>query len=130
VYWYSIPPLLKQWIDMVLTYGWAYGKGAEALAGKYLMQVFSSGGTAEVYSKNGHNKRPLRHYMYCHEQTAALCKLNYLPPYVVHGTHKLSDLEIHLKANEYENLLRLLQCTDLKKTDFNSYMYINDWITK
>ena len=26
-YWYSAPPLLKQWIDLVLEFGWAYGPG-------------------------------------------------------------------------------------------------------
>lgn len=25
VYWFSSPPLLKKWLDDVLTYGWAYG---------------------------------------------------------------------------------------------------------
>lgn len=24
-YWFSSPPLLKKWLDIVLTYGWAYG---------------------------------------------------------------------------------------------------------
>lgn len=24
-YWYSTPPLVKQWIDLVFEYGWAYG---------------------------------------------------------------------------------------------------------
>src|SRR5687767_1197669 len=30
-YWYSAPPLLKQWIDIVLEFGWAYGPGGVAL---------------------------------------------------------------------------------------------------
>jgi glutathione-regulated potassium-efflux system ancillary protein KefG len=25
-YWYSAPPLLKQWIDLVLQFGWAYAQ--------------------------------------------------------------------------------------------------------
>ena len=33
-YWYSAPPLLKQWIDLVLEFGWAYGPGGDALQGK------------------------------------------------------------------------------------------------
>ena len=31
-YWYSTPSLMKEWFDTVLQYGWAYGKGASALA--------------------------------------------------------------------------------------------------
>src|ERR1700754_351570 len=33
-FWYSAPPLLKTWIDMVLEHGWAYGPGGHALRGK------------------------------------------------------------------------------------------------
>src|SRR6188508_1805273 len=40
-YWYNCPPLLKQWIDMVLEVGWAYGPGGVALKGKKLMQVIT-----------------------------------------------------------------------------------------
>ena len=32
-YWYSSPPLLKQWIDLVLEFGWAYGPGGNCFAG-------------------------------------------------------------------------------------------------
>ena len=31
VYWFNCPPLLKQWLDDVLTHGWAYGSRATAL---------------------------------------------------------------------------------------------------
>ncbi|PZV83050.1 flavodoxin-like protein [Algoriphagus aquaeductus] len=34
IYWYSCPPLLKQWIDLVLEYGWAYGPGGVFLKNK------------------------------------------------------------------------------------------------
>ena len=30
VYWYSVPPLLKQWLDTVFHVGWAYGPGGTA----------------------------------------------------------------------------------------------------
>ena len=33
-YWYSSPSLLKEWIDMVLQHGYAYGREGKALAGK------------------------------------------------------------------------------------------------
>ena len=43
-YWYSAPPLLKQWIDLVLQFGWAYGPGGEALKGKIIFNAFTAGG--------------------------------------------------------------------------------------
>jgi putative NADPH-quinone reductase len=35
--WYSVPPLLKLWMDKVLSHGWAYGHNGIALRGKSLM---------------------------------------------------------------------------------------------
>ena len=34
IQWYSMPPLQKLWLDDVLTWGWAYGPGGNALRGK------------------------------------------------------------------------------------------------
>ena len=33
-YWYSSPALLKEWIDLVLEHGWAYGRKGDMLKGK------------------------------------------------------------------------------------------------
>ena len=38
--WYSIPPLLKLWIDKVFSHGWAYGHGGTALHGKHLLWLY------------------------------------------------------------------------------------------
>ena len=32
-HWYSMPPLLKLWLDEVFGFGWAYGMGGAALEG-------------------------------------------------------------------------------------------------
>jgi glutathione-regulated potassium-efflux system ancillary protein KefG len=37
--WYSVPPLLKKWMDDVLTYGFAFGASGTALKGKDLCQL-------------------------------------------------------------------------------------------
>ena len=36
VYWFSCPPLLKQWFDSVFTHGWAFGSSATAFKGRKL----------------------------------------------------------------------------------------------
>lgn len=48
-YWYSCPPLLKQWIDLVLEFEWAYGPGGNALQGKKIFKVITTGGASEAY---------------------------------------------------------------------------------
>ena len=39
VHWYSMPPLLKLWLDEVFAFGWAYGPGGRALRGGVLVLV-------------------------------------------------------------------------------------------
>ena len=48
-YWYSTPALVKQWEDLVLEHGWAYGSQGHALRGKRLLSIISAGGRAEAY---------------------------------------------------------------------------------
>lgn len=53
VYWFNCPPLLKQWLDDVLTYGWAYGSTGKALAGKKVGIAVSLGAPEQDYAANG-----------------------------------------------------------------------------
>ncbi|NNF04921.1 MAG: NAD(P)H oxidoreductase [Rhodothermales bacterium] len=105
LYWYSVPPLMKQWIDLVLEHGWAYGRDGRALEGKTLMCLVSAGGTSSAYRSEGHNKYTVREFLRPIEQTAKLCRMNYWAPYVVHGTHRLGEPEIQRHAERYRALL-------------------------
>jgi glutathione-regulated potassium-efflux system ancillary protein KefG len=105
LYWYSVPPLLKQWIDMVLQYGWAYGPGGEALRGKIAFNAISSGGQEHVYSSEARNRYTIKEFLAPIEQTATLCHLTYLPPFIIHGTHLLDHDQIDEFAADYKNLL-------------------------
>lgn len=107
-YWYSCPPLLKQWIDLVLEIGWAYGPTGNALRGKYVFNAITSGGSAEAYQKDGRNRFTLREYLIPFEQTANLCKMNYLPPFAVQGTHYISAADLQEQARRYVSLVQFL----------------------
>lgn len=48
--WYSMPPLLKKWIDEVFLNGWAFGQGGENLAGKEFGVAISTAGVNDVYT--------------------------------------------------------------------------------
>jgi len=128
IYWYSCPPLLKQWLDLVLEVGWAYGKGGEQLKGKYVFNAVSSGGSREVYQTDGRNRFTLRQFLSPFDQTAWLCHMTYLPPFALQGTHRLSDAELHAQAAFYRNLLeRLQQANDAELQALTSLEYLNDW---
>ncbi|NOU81211.1 flavodoxin family protein [Paenibacillus sp. LMG 31459] len=53
LYWYSYPPLLKKWLDDVLTHGWAYGSNGNKLRGKKLGIAMSIGDKQENYLPAG-----------------------------------------------------------------------------
>jgi len=87
VHWYAMPPLMKLWLDDVLSLGWAYGNEGTALRGKHLWLVLSTGGAAEAYRPDGYNRYFFDAFIPPYEQTAALCGLRFLPPMVLHGAH-------------------------------------------
>lgn len=127
-YWYSAPPLLKQWIDLVLEFGWAYGPGGNALEGKIIFNSITSGGQRSAYTREGHNRFTVQELLAPFEQTAFLCKMIYLPPFAVHGTHKISKEEKNLIANQYRNTLDILVKGDFIVNDIKKFAYLNDWI--
>lgn len=106
IYWYSLPPLLKEWMDTVLTRGFAYGEGGDALQGKDLLQVVSSGGRAEAYRTGATHGYPLPELLRPIEQTAIFCGMNYLPPLVLHGSGTHSDEQVRTHAARYRDTLR------------------------
>jgi glutathione-regulated potassium-efflux system ancillary protein KefG len=88
LFWYSVPALMKEWIDQVLEHGFAFGAEGRALEGKWLLSAITTGGTPDSYAPEGGNRYALREFLRPLEQTARLCRMEYLPPYVVCGTHR------------------------------------------
>jgi len=107
-YWYSCPPLMKQWIDVVLEFKWAYGPEGNALKGKQALNVLTLGGSREVYCAEGRNHYTVNEFLRPFEQTARLCGMDYLPPFAVLGTHRLSDNDLAKYAAQYDALITLL----------------------
>jgi glutathione-regulated potassium-efflux system ancillary protein KefF len=99
IQWYSMPPLMKLWLDEVLRYGWAYGRGGTALQGKDLWLVATTGGPEASYHPQGYNRYFFDAFLPPYEQTAALCGMRFLPPLLLHGAHRASagELEAHFE---------------------------------
>ncbi|HBI01853.1 MAG TPA: NAD(P)H-dependent oxidoreductase [Flavobacterium sp.] len=130
MYWYSCPPLLKQWIDMVLEYDWAYGKNGNALNGKSIFQVITTGGAKENYCATGKDRFSIPELLEPFNQTAKVCKMNYLPPFVVHGTHKMNEEEVFNHAKTYAELLLFLTKNEINSEEINRNFYMNEWFLK
>ena len=114
IHWYGMPPLLKLWVDDVLTFGWAYGPDGNMLKGKDLWLVATTGGPEDSYRPASYNRYYFDAFMPPYEQTAALCGLRFLPPMLLHGAHKASNAEIAAHAQTYvDQLARYPQWPEL-----------------
>jgi len=83
LYWYSTPAILKEWQDLVLEYGFAYGHDGTALQGKPLLCAFTAGGPERAYRADGYNHATVRELLRPLEQTAALCGMRFVAPFVL-----------------------------------------------
>jgi glutathione-regulated potassium-efflux system ancillary protein KefF len=105
IHWYSMPALQKLWFDEVLSYGWAYGEGGQALRGKDLWLVLSTGGPFESYHPSSYNRYYFESFVPPYEQTAALCGMRFLPPLILHGAGEASEAALTTHVQQFEQQL-------------------------
>lgn len=125
-YWYSSPAIVKQWFDLVLEHNWAYGREGKALAGKAMMNAISCGGSKQAYSPTGTNRFTINQFLAPFDQTATLCKMTYLPPFVIHTTHRLTDEQLNECGEQYCQLLSALADDQFTADDFSKVQYFNE----
>ena len=108
-FWYSTPALLKQWEDLVLEHGWAYGARGTALYGKKMMTALTAGGSEAAYRPGGYNGHTVEQLLLPIQQTALLCGMEYLPPFIVYETHGMTRGQMQEHATRYRSVLQTLQ---------------------
>jgi glutathione-regulated potassium-efflux system ancillary protein KefF len=96
LYWYTVPGMLKQWMDSVLLPGWAHGTAGTKLAGKGCLWI-ATASDGEAYPPS---PIPLV------EQVALACGMKWLEPFIVRDTHTLSDEALRAKGGELRSLLQ------------------------
>jgi putative NADPH-quinone reductase len=110
MFWYSTPSLIKEWQDLVLEHGFAYGKGGDKLAGKCLILAVTAAGKKDAYAEQGYQKHPIRTFLTPLEQTALLCHMDFSAPYVLYDSLRAPEeglVESH--ANGYRMLLEAIR---------------------
>jgi len=95
-----------------------------------VLSVISAGGRASAYQEGGYNRYTIRQLLAPVEQTVRLCGIDYLPPYVIHGTHRLSIDDIEREAERYERVLRYLSESADDLAELAGAEYANDYLTK
>lgn len=110
VYWFSAPSLVKEWIDRVVTYGWALGD-REALKGKIYLHAVTTAASHGVFAQEVTGRAALRAQFHPFEAMAGLCGMRYLPPFSlfreVAQDSRTERLDHHAEA--YASFLRDLR---------------------
>jgi glutathione-regulated potassium-efflux system ancillary protein KefG len=99
-YWYSSPSLLKEWQDVVLTYGWAYGSQGTKLRGKDFILAISTGGPEAAYQAGGYNQYSMSELTKPFQATANLTGMRFLPTFTAQGVRFLTNEQIRETAEE------------------------------
>ncbi len=109
-YWYSVPGILKTWIDEVLQYGFAYGRTGDKLKGKKLLLSFSTGGPQEAYTLGGRNNYEIEALLAPLKQTSNLIGTDWETPLVSFAMVNIPGIDIDKnnlvqKAEVHANIL-------------------------
>lgn len=115
VYWFNCPPLLKQWLDEVLTHGWAYGSKGKALADRKIALAVSLGAPAKDYRRDGDIGYSVTEVLRPFELTAKYCNADYCPPFIFHtidsnaGYNEAAQQLVEQSATDYLTWLDAMQ---------------------
>jgi glutathione-regulated potassium-efflux system ancillary protein KefG len=129
LYWYSTPALLKEWQELVLEYGFAYGVEAEALRGKWFMCAVSAGGSERAYQTDGYNHFTIREILIPLEQMAGNTGMNYLSPFAIFSARTAAeDHKIAHYIDDWKKLLIALRDHRLDLPNASGVAKINDYL--
>ena len=86
IFWFNCPPLLKKWLDDVLTYGWGYGSGSDnQMRNRKVALAVTTGIRRQEYSPEGKYQYELKQLLAPFEITFRYCKADYRSFYAVYG---------------------------------------------
>jgi NAD(P)H dehydrogenase (quinone) len=123
LWWFSMPAILKGWIDRVFAYGFAYGVGEHSdkrwgdrygegtLAGRRAMLIVTAGGWEEHYAARGVNGPiddllfPINHGILYYPG------YDVLPPFVVYRVDRLDEADFEPLARRLRERMRTLATT-------------------
>ena len=105
LFWFSVPSILREWMDLVLQHRWAYGKAGKALEGKKLFNVVTTGGRESLFQHDGYYENTMVEFLAPIRQSAHVCGMDFLPPFVVHGTRNITQQEIINHGEDYQKMI-------------------------
>jgi NAD(P)H dehydrogenase (quinone) len=123
LWWFSMPAIMKGWIERVYAYGFAYGVGEHSdthwgdrygegtLAGKRAMLIVTTGGWDSHYSPRGING-PINDILFPIQHGVLYYPgFDVLPPYVIYRTSRMDDVRLAKICQELGERLDSLEKT-------------------
>jgi NAD(P)H dehydrogenase (quinone) len=120
LWWFTMPAILKGWVDRVFAYGFAYGVGEHndkrwgdrygegTFVGKRAMVITTAGGWAEHYSPRGING-PIEDLLFpIHHGILYYPGYDVLPPFVAYKTDGLDEARFEDIAEELRDRMRTI----------------------
>ncbi|QLK86193.1 NAD(P)H-dependent oxidoreductase [Staphylococcus sp. 17KM0847] len=101
MYWYSSPSLLKQYLDEVFLYGWAYGSTGNALKGKQFGLAVSIGGEADHYNSETHTRYTPETLLTPMLATFDFIGAKYIGLHKLHGAANIDSEQLKTNTAEY-----------------------------
>ncbi|NDZ73196.1 NAD(P)H-dependent oxidoreductase [Streptomyces sp. SID10362] len=124
LWWYTMPAILKGWVDRVFTHRFAYGVGVHdetrygerfgegTLRGRRAILSVTVGGPESHYTDRGING-PIEDLLFpIHHGILYYPGLEVLPPFVLHGADRLTEGGFEDAAKEWKERLLSLETTE------------------
>lgn len=123
LWWFSMPAILKGWVDRVYAYGFGYGVGEHSdkrwgdrygegtLVGKRAMLIVTAGGWEQHYSPRGING-PIEDLLFpINHGILHYPGYDVLPPFVTYKVDRLDEAGFSIVANRLRERMRTLEST-------------------
>ena len=131
MYWYSTPAILKEWQDLVLEYGFAYGNDGTALHGKLMLCAVTAGGSEDAYRAQGYNHYTIRELLRPLEQTATLCGMQYLPPFALYEARTaLEEGRIPTHVQHWQKVLEQLEKGEIDAASADEFEQLQHYLAE
>lgn len=136
MWWYTMPAILKGWVDRVFSYHFAYGVGVHdetrygerfgegTLQGRRAILSVTVGGPESHYTDRGING-PIEDLLFpIHHGILYYPGLEVLPPFVLNGTDRFTEGDVQDAAKAWKERLLSLETTEpiaFRRQNFGDY---------
>lgn len=129
LWWFSVPAIMKGWIDRVLVNGIAYGAGRRfdtgGLRGRRAMLAITTGCYPEMMAPDGLLGALEVNLWHLHAGTLAYCGFQVLPPFMAWAIQYSDEAKRHEYLDAYEAYLRNLD--QLSPLAFHRLADFDNW---